>query len=64
MAANSKQGWSLFSLVIGFTLLVGGLAALSEGAARTLATLGSLVGIVLVAISCATFYKIKPLEKD
>ncbi len=64
MAAHSKQGWFLFSLLIGFTLLVGGLAALSEGAPRMLATLGFLAGIALIAISCAGFYKIKPLEHE
>lgn len=63
MGANSKQGWSLFGLLLGFTLLVGGLAALSEGASRMLATLGSVVGIALIVISCVGFYRIKPLEE-
>jgi hypothetical protein len=64
MGANSAQGWSLFGLLLGFTLLVGGLAALSEGASRMLATLGSVAGIALIVISCAGFYRIKPLEEE
>ena len=64
MGANSQQGWCLFSLFIGFVLLVGGLAALSEGASGMLATLASLAGIVLLVISCAGFYRIKPLEHE
>ncbi len=64
MGANSTQGWCLFGLFIGFTLLVGGLAALSEGASAMLATLGSLAGIVLMVASCVGFYRIKPLEHE
>ena len=64
MGANSKQGWCLFSLLIGFTLLVGGLAALSEGASGLLATIGTLAGIGLIFFSCVGFYRIKPLEHE
>lgn len=64
MGANSRQGWSLFGLLIGFTMLVGGLAALSEGASRMPAGLGVVAGIVLLVISCAGFYRIKPLEHE
>ncbi len=64
MGANSTQGWSLFGLLIGFTLLVGGLAALSEGASRMPASLGVVAGIVLIVISCVGFYRIKPLEHE
>ncbi len=64
MGANSQQGWYLFGVFIGFTLLVGGLAAISEGASGMFGTLGSLVGIVLLVISCAGFYRIKPLEHE
>ncbi len=64
MGANSKQGWCLFGLFIGFMLLVGGLAGLSEGASRMAATLGTLIGLVLMVISCAGFYRIKPLEHE
>ena len=64
MGANSMQGWCLFGLITGFTLLVGGLAALSEGASGMLATLGSLAGIVLTVMSFVGFYRIKPLEHE
>ncbi len=64
MGANSTQGWSLFGLLIGFTLLVGGLAALSEGASRLAGTLGVLAGAVLMVVSCVCFYRIKPLEHE
>ena len=64
MGANSQQGWCLFGLFIGFTVLVGGLAALSEGASGMLATLASVAGIALLVISCVGFYRIKPLEHE
>lgn len=64
MGANSKQGWCLFGLLVGFPLLVGGLAALSEGASGMPATIGILAGIVLIVISCVGFYRIKPLEQE
>ncbi len=64
MGANSKQGWSLFSLVIGFPMMVGGLAAISEGRSGLLATLATLAGIVLVVVSFVGFYRIKPLEHE
>lgn len=64
MGANSKQGWCLFGLMIGFVLLVGGLVALSEGASGMPATLGGLAGLILMVISCAGLYRIKPLEQE
>ena len=64
MGANSKQGWCVFSLLIGFTLLVGGLAALSEGASGIPATIGGLAGIGLMVFSCVGFCRIKPLEHE
>ncbi len=64
MGANSQQGWCVFGLFIGFALLVGGLAALSEGASGMIGTLGILAGIVLLVLSCAGFYRIKPLEHE
>lgn len=62
MGANRKQGWCLFGLLMGFPLLVGGLAALSEGASGMAATIAILAGIFLIVISCVGFYTIKPLE--
>ncbi len=63
MGANSKQGWCLFGLLIGFPSMVGGLAAISEGhSGLLLPALGSLVGIVLMVISCVGLYRIKALE--
>ncbi len=64
MGANSQQGWCTFGLFMGFTLLVGGLAGLSEGVSGMPATLGSLAGAVLIVISCTGFYRIKPLEHE
>ncbi len=64
MGANSKQGWCLFGLMIGFVLLVGGLVALSEGGSGMPATLGGLAGLILMVISCAGLYRIKPLEQE
>ena len=64
MGANSKQGWSLLSLVIGFPMMVGGLAALSEGRSGLLPVLATLAGIVLVVVSFVGFYRIKPLEHE
>lgn len=64
MGANSKQGWCLFGLMMGFVLLVGSLAALSDGASGMPATLGWLAGLILMVISCAGLYLIKPLEQE
>jgi len=64
MGANSKQGWCMFGLLIGFVLVVGGGAGISEGASGPLAVLAVLVGIVVLAASCVGFYVIKPLEQE
>jgi hypothetical protein len=54
MGANSKQGWYLLVLIIGFIFLVSGLAYL--GALFTLA------GLVCLVASLVGFHQIKPLE--
>jgi len=64
MGANSKQGWCMFGLLIGFVLVVGGGAGISEGASGPLGVLAVLVGIVVLAASCVGFYVIKPLEQE
>ncbi len=64
MGANSKQGWCLFGLLVGFPSLVGGLAALSEGQSWLLAILATLAGVALVVISSVGLYRIKPLEHE
>jgi len=64
MGANSKQGWCMFGLLIGFILVVGGGAGISEGASGPLGVLAVLVGIVSVVASCVGFYVIKPLEQE
>jgi hypothetical protein len=51
-------------LLIGFILVTGGGAAISEGASGPLAALAVLVGIVLTVASCVGFYVIKPLERE
>src|SRR2546426_8486894 len=64
MGANSKQGWCMFGLLIGFILVAGGWAGISEGASGPLAALAVLVGVVLTVASGVGFYVIKPLEHE
>ena len=54
MGANSKQGWCLLVFLIGFTLLVAGLAYLGP--------LPALLGLAGLIASLVGFYRIKPLE--
>ncbi len=54
MGANRKQGWCLFTFIVGFTFLIAGVAYL--GPLFTLAGLACLIG------SAVGFYRIKPLE--
>jgi len=56
MAANSQQGKYLATTLTGFTALTGGLAA--KGAIGILA---ALVGLLLLIVSAAGFYRIKDL---
>ena len=56
MAANSQQGTYLATMLTGFTALTAGLVA--EGAIGILA---ALVGLLLLIVSAAGFYKIKDL---
>ncbi len=64
MGANSKQGWCVFGLLVGFILIAGGGAGLSEGGSGLLSTLALLAGIVLTGASCVGFYQIRPLEDE
>jgi hypothetical protein len=57
MAATSQQGTYLATTLTGFTALTGGLVA--KGAVGTLV---ALVGLVLLIVSGAGFYKAKSLE--
>ena len=54
MGANSKQGWCLFTFLVGFTFLPAGMAYM--GPVFSLAGLACLIG------SCVGFYRIKELE--
>ena len=56
MAANSQQGKYLATTLTGFTALTGGLVA--KGAIGILA---ALVGLLLLIVSAAGFYRIKDL---
>ena len=56
MAANSQQGTYLATTLTGFTALTGGLVA--KGA---IGLLVALVGLLLLVVSAAGFYKIKDL---
>jgi len=56
MAANSQQGTYLATMLTGFTALTAGLVA--EGAIGILA---ALVGLLLLIVSAAGFYRIKDL---
>jgi hypothetical protein len=55
MAAVPQQGAYLSTTIIGFTALVAGFAGLGVVVA--------LVGLVLLAVSAAGFYKVKSQER-
>lgn len=54
MGANSKQGWCLFTFLVGFTFLPAGLVYLGP--------VFSMAGLVCLIASAVGFYRIKPLE--
>jgi hypothetical protein len=56
MAANPQQGTYLGTTLAGFTAFTGGLAAKGS-----IGVLVALVGLVLLIVSAAGFYKIKNL---
>ncbi|HYR43591.1 MAG TPA: hypothetical protein VER98_11245 [Terriglobia bacterium] len=58
MAANSQQGTYLATTLTGFTALTGGLVA--KGGVGILV---ALVGLVLLIVSAAGFYKTKSLDE-
>ena len=57
MAANAQQGTYLGTTLAGFTAFAAGLAA-----GGSIGILVALVGLVLLIISAAGFYKVKSLS--
>ena len=58
MAATTSQGKSFTTFIVGITVTAAGIAYFSSG----LGKVACLIGLVVVALSLAGFFKIKPLE--
>lgn len=58
MAANSGQGRSFTTFLVGLTLACAGLASFSSGIGK----IGLLLGVVVILASMFGFLKLKPLE--
>lgn len=58
MAANTGQGRSFTTFLVGFTVLCGGIAYLSTGFGKFLIAAGAVIFVA----SLSSFLKLKPLE--
>ena len=58
MAANSGQGRSFGTFIVGLTVACGGIAYFSSGMGK----FALVVGVVIFALSMFQFLKLKPLE--
>lgn len=59
MAANTQQGVSLVTLLVGFTTFFAGIAA--EESYPVIGILAAIIGAVLLIVSAYGFYRIKSL---